>query len=110
MQQLVELQKHAETFRRLNAELVFVFREESQGVNGLKKIKAKYGVSYTLALDHLKKTSAAYSPKPMTFDNYVINADGVVEKIIPGSLRKRASADVLIQVLETIQSANRQAK
>ena len=41
MQQLVELQKHAEAFKRLNAELVFVFREESLGVSGLKKIDRK---------------------------------------------------------------------
>ena len=41
MQQLVELQKHAEAFKRLNAELVFVFREESLGVSGLKKNKGQ---------------------------------------------------------------------
>ncbi|MGI9440929.1 MAG: peroxiredoxin family protein [Rubripirellula sp.] len=107
MQQLVELQKHAETFQRLNAELVFVFREESLGVNGLKKIKAKHRTTYTLALDNQKKTSASYSPKAMTFDNYVINSDGVVVKIISGSLRKRADADVLIDALRIVQPADK---
>ena len=107
MQQLVELQKHAETFRRMNAELVFVFREESLGVSGLKKIKAKHGTPYTLALDNQKQTSSAYSPKPMTFDNYVINSDGVVGKVVPGSLRKRATADVLIEALKAMQSDGR---
>ena len=107
MQQLVELQKHTETFQRLNAELVFVFREESLGVNGLKKIKAKHSTTYTLALDNQKKTSASYSPEAMTFDNYVINSDGVVVKIIPGSLRKRADADVLIDALRIVQPADK---
>lgn len=107
MQQLVELQKHAEAFKRLNAELVFVFREESLGVSGLKKIRDRHRTTYTLALDNQKKLSASYSPKPMTFDNYVIHSDGVVGKIIPGSLRRRADAEVLIGALKAVQSAEK---
>ena len=59
MQQLVELQKHAETFQRLNTEVVFVFREESLGVDGLKKMKVKHKTTFTLALDNQKKKSSS---------------------------------------------------
>ena len=69
MQQLVELQKRKETFKRLNAEVVFVFREESLGVNGLRKIWAKHVTTYILALNNEKKASAFYSPQPKAFDN-----------------------------------------
>ena len=41
MKQLVELDKHAEQFTEANAEVVVVFREEKEGVEGLKKIKTK---------------------------------------------------------------------
>ncbi len=107
MQQLVEFQQHAETYKRLNAELVFVFREESLGINGLNKVKAEDGTTYTLALDHEKTKSASYSPKPMTFDSYVINSDGIVEKVVPGNLRKRADGGVLIDAFKVIESADK---
>ena len=103
MRQLVELTKHAEQFRSLNAELLFVFREESEGVEGLKKIKEKYDPPYRLMLDFEKKSSSAYSPERMTFDNYVIDSTGKVRGIIDGSLRERATAEQLVKVLKKIE-------
>ncbi|MFK8115302.1 MAG: peroxiredoxin family protein [Rubripirellula sp.] len=102
MKQLVQLQKHADEFKKLNAEMLFVFREESDGVNGLKKIKSKHKTTYRLAFDS-KKSSKAYSPKKMTFDNYVIAADGTVAGIVDGTLRDRATADELKKILQEIQ-------
>jgi hypothetical protein len=107
MQQLVELQKCKEIFKRLNAEVVFAFLEESLGVIGLKKIWAKHATTYTLALDNEKKASPSYSPKPLAFDNYVIDSHGVVRKNIVGSLRKRATAEVLIDALRKIQQTDK---
>ena len=106
MQQLVELQKHSETFNDLNAELVFVFREESLAVNGLERIGSKLATNYKLVLDNQKKSSACYSPKPMKFDNCMIDSDGVVRNNIAGSLLKRAGADALVNALKSIQSTN----
>ena len=106
MQQLVELQKRTDTFNDLNVYLAFVFREESVGVNGLRKKRSKHATTYKLASDNHKKSSAAYSPKPMTFDNHVIGADGVVRNIMAGSLLKRAGADALFDALKSIQSTN----
>ncbi len=100
MRQLVELQKQAEDFKKLDAELIFVFREEAKGVEGLKIIAKRIPTKYTLATDPNKKSSKAYSTRRMTFDNFVI---GKVIKIIDGTLRERATADELLTVLKGLQ-------
>lgn len=104
MRQLVQLQQHVDDFKELNAELIFVFREESEGVEGLKKIKEKHDTPFTLSLDLDKKSSQAYSPARMTFDNYVIDAKGNVRGIVDGTLRDRATAEELMKILKQIQS------
>ena len=104
MRQLVQLQKHADDFKKLNAELVFVYREEKEGVDGLKKIKEKANPSYRLALDFEKKSSGAYSPEKMTFNNYVIDSQGTVRGIVDGTLRDRATAEELTKIFKEIES------
>ena len=103
MKQLVELQKHSSEFKTLKTELIFVFREEKEGIKGLTKIKEGTKTAYTLALDLDKKSSRAYSPKRMTFDNYVISKSGTVIAIIDGTLRERAHADQLLKALRKIE-------
>lgn len=103
MRQLVQLNENAEEFRKLNAELVFVFREEREGVDGLKKIKERTKTGYTLALDFDRKSTAAYSPAKMTFDNYVVDKSGIIKGIVPGKLRTRATAEQLLSVLREIE-------
>lgn len=103
MRQLVELQKHENEFKNLDAELIFVFREEKEGVDGLKKIKDKHKTTFTLALDLNKKQSSAYSSERMTFDNYVIDKSGVVRKSLDGTLRERATAAELLKELKTLE-------
>lgn len=104
MRQLVELQEHAGEFKKLNTELIFVFREESSGVAGLKKIRDKQKTKYTLALDLNKKSSKAYSPERMTFDNYVIDGQGKIRLIVDGTLRTRAKAKQLLDILKQIEA------
>lgn len=103
MKQLVQLQKRADEFKALNTEVIFVFREEKEGVDGLKKIKQGTKTTFTLALDLDKQSSKTYSPKQMTFDNYVIDKDGNVAAIIDGTLRDRATADELLKALKKIE-------
>ena len=103
MRQLVELQSHADDFKAANAELIFVFREESKGVEGLKIIKDKYKSDFTLAIDPNKQSSKAYSPKNRTFDNYVVSSDGKVRGIVDGTLRTRAKAEQLLEILKKIK-------
>ena len=107
MAQLVELQKHADDFKKLDAELLFVFREEKEGVEGLKKIRDKHKTAYTLALDLDKKASKAYSTERMTFDNYVIDKAAVVRKVIDGTLKVRATAEELLSALKEIESKSK---
>ena len=104
MAQLVELQKRSDEFDKLDAELIFVFREEQEGVEGLKKIRDKYKPDFTLALDLDKKSSAAYSPANRTFDNYVVDKRGTIAAIIPGTLRVRATGDELVKILKELKS------
>ena len=102
MKQLVQLKGHAETFKSLNAELLFVFREESEGVEGLKKIKQKHDPPYLLSFDKEAKQTKDYSSERMTFDNYVIDSKGIVRGIVDGTLRDRAKSDQLIKILREI--------
>ena len=104
MRQLVQLNEHAAEFKSLNAELIFVFREEQEGVDGLKKILERSKTKYTLALDLNNKSTAGYSPKRRTFDNYVISKSGVVKGVVPGTLRTRATAEQLIKHLKEIEA------
>ena len=107
MKQLVELKSQKESFNKLNTELIFVFREESLGVDGLKKIREKHDPPFTLALDYRKKSSAGYSPTPMTFHNYVIDSQGVIRHVIDGDLRRRAKPAALINALKAIESVGK---
>ena len=103
MKQLVELQKEADRFAALNTELIFVFREEREGVEGLKKIQERTKSKFTLAVDLGAKQTSAYSPKTRTFDNYVIDKKGTIRGVIDGTLRVRASAEQLLKILEGIE-------
>lgn len=104
MKQLVQLKSRVNEFKSNNAELIFVFREEGEGVDGLEKIKEKHDPPFVLALDFDKKSSKRYSPKRMTFDNFVIDSDGKIRGVIDGTLRDRATADELLKVLKKIQA------
>ena len=107
MRQLVQLQSESSKFKNLNVELIFIFREEGEGVKGLKKIEKKLKPEnrkqFRLALDPKKKSSAAYSAKRMTFDNYVIDSKGVIRAIIDGTKTGRATAQELIRELKQIE-------
>ena len=103
MRQLGQLQKQADDFKALNTEMIFVFREEKDGVDGLKKIRDKTNTGFTLTFDLDKKSTKAYSTKRMTFDNFVIDRKGNVQAIIDGTLRDRATADELLKVLRKLE-------
>ena len=104
MRQLGELQKHAEDFEKLNAELIFVFREERGGVEALKKIQKRFDTKYILASDLNKESSKLYSTRRMTFDNFVIDQEGNVVSIIDGTLRDRATAEELVKILKKLEA------
>lgn len=102
MRQLVELEEHTEKFEEMGVEVIAVFREEQQGVDGLAKIKEKTGVNFTLCLDTGAEQTAKYSPARGKFDNYVIDKSGKIVAIIDGTLRKRARSEQLFEVLNKL--------
>ena len=99
MRQLVQLQKHAAEFKELNAELIFIFREESGGAKSLKAMKEQFKTNFILTVDPKKKSTNKYSSGRGEFDNYVINKDGKIAGIIDGTLRDRATAEELKKIL-----------
>ena len=54
--------------------------------------------------DDFKKSSGAYSPEKMTFNNYVIDSKGTVRGIVDGTLRDRATAEELTKIFKEIES------
>ncbi len=108
MRQLGELQKHAKDFEELNAKLIFVFREETGGVEALEKIRERHSTEFTLTLDLEKKSTLAYSTEKMTFDNYIVGKDGKVVAAIDGTLRERATAEELMKILKRLEAGEAQ--
>lgn len=90
----------------MNAELVFVFREEGDGIEGLEKINKKHPTEFTLAIDPKGKATKEYSPGRMEFDNYVIDSSGTIRGVVDGTKTDRATAEELIRVLKQIESEN----
>ncbi len=87
----------------MNTEVICIFREEKEGVSGLKKVLANTKTPFTLAIDKDKNSTKAYSTKQRTFDNFVIDAAGNIKAIIPGTLKDRATADELVKELKAIE-------
>lgn len=104
MRQLGELKENAEKFEEAGLEIIAIFREEREGVEGLKKIKEKTGVDFTLCLDTGAEKTSAYSPGRGKFDNYLIGSDGKVAAIFDGSLTKRALSEQLLEAIEKLDS------
>ena len=100
MNQLVELGKNANAFTEAGAEVIAVFREEKEEVEGLNKIVDKTKTTFTLALDNGNEQTARYSTGRREFTGYVINPKGVITKVIEGDLRNRAKSAELIEAVK----------
>ena len=102
MRQLGELKKNgAQQFKEMGVEVVAVFREERQGIAGLKKIKNRTKVDFTLALDTPATATKAYSNGRGEFDNYLVDGNGVIQGVIDGSLRTRAQSEQLVKLIKS---------
>ena len=99
MRQLGELKKNMDAFAEQGVEVIAVFREERDGVEGLQKTKDKMEVDFTLALDQGAENTSRYSPGRMEFTSYVVDGTGVVRAIITGDLRNRAKSQQLLDAV-----------
>ena len=103
MRQLGELQKNgAQQFKEMGVEVVAVFREEREGIAGLKKIKNRTKVDFTLALDTPANATKAYSGGRKEFDNYLVDGNGVIRGVIDGSLKTRAQSEQLVKMIKSL--------
>jgi len=103
MRQLGELNKNgAQQFKEMGVEVVAVFREERDGLDGLKKIKKKTKVGFTLALDTPADATKAYSSGRREFDNYLVDGSGVIQGVIDGSLKTRAQSEQLVKMIKSL--------
>ena len=106
MKQLGELQKNgAQQFKELGVEVVAVFREEREGIAGLKKIKNRTKVDFTLALDTPANATKAYSNGRKEFDNYLVDGTGVIRGVIDGSVKTRAQSEQLVKMIKSLSDS-----
>ena len=105
MRQLGELNKNGKKeFKKLGVEVVAVFREEKDGLAGLQKVETKTKVPFTLALDTPATATKAYSNGRKEFANYVVDKNGVIRGIIDGTVKTRARASKLIEIVKSVES------
>ena len=107
MRQLGELKKNgAQQFKEMGVEVVAVFREEREGLAGLKKIKDRTKVDFTLALDTPANATKAYSTGRKEFDNYLVDGTGVIRGVIDGSLKTRAQSEQLVKMIKSLSDSS----
>ena len=98
MKQLVELQKNYAKFKSLKTEVIAVFREEEEGVEGLETSKKNTGAEFLFLDDPESKATKAYS-QGSKFTTYVIDGEGVIRAVLDGTLRKRPLAAAVLEEL-----------
>lgn len=97
MRQLVELQENYPAIQEQDAEVIVVFREDEDGVEGLEKSRDHAGAEFPLLSDLGAESSSAYSGTG--FQTYVIDKAGVIRAVLDGTLRDRPMADEILSQL-----------
>jgi len=93
------LQKAYDEIQEAGAEVVVVYREEKDGVEGLKQIREITGAKFPLLLDLNNKQTGEYSKTGYT--TYVIDSDGKVTDIIDGIKTQRPTVKQILTALES---------
>jgi len=97
----VQLQKSSADFKKLNTEVVVVFREERDGLKGLKTTQTKTKLT-TLLLDTPTKITSDWSKD--TFATYLIDSNRIIKAVMNGTKKKRPSSTEIIQKAEEVFS------
>ncbi len=104
MAQLVQLQESvSDLIKKHNANVLVVFREESEGQEGLKKVVEQTKTEFTLALDSNAEETKRYSPGKMVHDSYIIDSEGVIRAILAGARYDRAQSHEFAEALHDMQ-------
>ncbi len=94
MGQLKDLSSHYKEISEAGAEVIVVFREERDGVAGLRKSQMIGTTKFPLLLDAGAKATPEYSTTGFT--TYIIAKDGAVESILAGTKKNRPKAETII--------------
>ncbi len=92
----------AEQLKEAGVEVIAVFREEREGVEGLEKIREETETTFTLGVDNRATNTRAYGTR--TLGTYVIDSSGVVQKYFPGNVRKRVGQEDLLEAVEALNN------
>ncbi|MBK1855228.1 redoxin domain-containing protein [Verrucomicrobiaceae bacterium 5K15] len=98
MRQLVQLRKDYDKFAEAGAEVLVVFREERDGLEGMKKSAKVSQGSFPILLDEKSAQTKVYSQTG--YDTYIIDKDGKVAAKIEGTKKKRASNEEILAALK----------
>ena len=104
LRQLIEFRRNAEAFTEANAEILFVFREESKGIDGLKAIQARAKSNFAMALDNGKAKTSLYSASEGEFSTYIIDDSGTIQEIIKGDIRNRVKSRRILDSVDSLSA------
>ena len=105
MRQLGEFRQFLPQFKNTaNVHFLTIFREDKEEAQGLAKIRQKAlggndaedKAHFTIVSDLGGEGSKAYDP----LATYVINPEGIITLVVPGTVRTRASAEEVLKALK----------
>ena len=96
---MVQLQENSGEFKKLNTEILAVFREEEKD-DGLKKSLKRIEATFPLLKDMDSEKTKAYSREG--FATYVIDPAGKVAAILPGTKKRRPGAKKILMELRQL--------
>lgn len=85
----------------MDTEIIAVFREEQDGVEGLQKSISKTKATYPMLLDLKNKKTAAYSDRG--FATYIVDQKGKIAAMLPGTKTKRPGPTAILAKLKALQ-------
>jgi len=95
------LQKRSAEFDAAGAQIVAVFRENKEGVEGLKKVRQASKAEFLLLDDPEKQQTQAYSPEG--FAAYVVDTQGIIRGVFDGTKTGRPDPDKLLAVVKDLK-------
>ncbi|MBI1346168.1 redoxin domain-containing protein [bacterium] len=95
------LQKQLAEFESAGAQVVAVFRENTEGVAGLKKVQMASKAEFLLLDDPKGEHTKPYSPEG--YDAYVVDQAGKIRVVIDGTKTGRPAPEKLLQAVKELQ-------
>ena len=100
--------KLGELIEIYDANVVVVFREETDGLAGLAKTVERTGSDFThprftLALNEFPEQTKMYSPGKTAHDCYIIDPQGTIQSVLTGLRYARVTASEFATALHELQ-------